>query len=163
MMWLNESDLQWITVMFDARTMEIWIETVIGVIHRTVVLKIFQGRSCWPSDREWTVRVGIRERCSDAANQAIVTWSSLMAPSAHLRLTGETASWLRLGILPPVRGEHIQVQAVFQELTPLWTLVDWVDFQLDEAAAVPSRKVFRQTTMTRPPPPSQREIPREDL
>jgi hypothetical protein len=53
------------------------------------------------------------------------------------------------------------VQAVLQELTPLWTLVDWVDFQLDAVVVVPSRKVFRHTTMTRPPPHSQREIPRE--
>ena len=46
MLWLNESDLQWIAVMFDARTMEIWLETAIGVIRRTVVLNICQGRSC---------------------------------------------------------------------------------------------------------------------
>jgi hypothetical protein len=84
-----------------------------------------------------------------------------MATSAHLRLTGEAPSWLRLGILPPVRDDHTQVQAVLLEQTPLWTLVDWVYFQLDAVVVVPSRNVFRQTTMTRPPPHSQREIPRE--
>jgi hypothetical protein len=125
MLWLNESDLQRIAVMFD----EIWLETVIGAIRRTVVLNICQGRCCWSRDRDWKIRVATRERCSDAANQAIIRWSSLMAPSAHLRLTGEAASWLRLGVLPPVRGGHTQVQAVLQELTPLLTLVDWVDFR----------------------------------
>ena len=114
MLWLNESDLQRIAVMFD----EIWLETVIGAIRRTVVLNICQGRCCWSRDRDWKIRVATRERCSDAANQAIIRWSSLMAPSAHLRLTGEAASWLRLGVLPPVRGGHTQVQAVLQELTP---------------------------------------------
>ncbi len=54
------------------------------------------------------------------------------------------------------------MQTVLQELTPLWTLVDWVDFHLDATIVVRSRKVFRQTTMTRSPPHSHCEIPRED-
>ena len=82
MLWLNESDLRWIAVMFVARAMEIWLETAIGAIRRTVVLNICQGRCCWPRDRQWTIRVAMSERCFDVANQTIITWSSLMAPIA---------------------------------------------------------------------------------
>ena len=53
------------------------------------------------------------------------------------------------------------MQSVLQELTPLLTLVDWVDFRLEAAVVVPSRKVFRQTTLTRSPLHSQLEMPRE--
>ena len=105
MLWLNESDLQGIEVMFDVRSMEIWLETAVGAIRRTVVLNICQGRCCWSRDHsrvdDPSSSSGALLRYCESNHHNVVLVNDTQCPSATYRggsvvaSVGSTAATVR--------------------------------------------------------------------